>query len=1024
MNKLILLFLVLFTGAYSFNHPEIQWKTVETSHVTINYYDKTEAAVYAAWKIAEEVYVPLAELYNYKPAQKMSLSLAEYEDFSNGFAEWLTGSIMIWTIDSRFDMRSNTTWLRNVITHEMAHIMSLEQKRNTLIAAVGANVSIETPNESYLVEEMFSQISEYPEWLAEGVAQFETEQYRHDAFDSRRQMMLRCAVLAGKELSFDEMGYFTHDLPGNELVYNQGYSFTKYIAGQIGKDRLRSLLRDASGKRTLFSESFTAATGLSLRNLYATWKDSLRTTFRQKAVSSAAQVQQIMPNGFLNLLPRTSPDGTFVACFSSGIDASGRTDLLLIARNTGKVVRRVPYAHTALCFSSNSRELYFVKSREPDRNGSYLNDLFSLDIRSGKVRRITRSGRVYDVAVVPNSGKLLCIRFEDNAFGIYTCNTADGSFTRVVPGELGMPFVNISVNPERENEAVVSRVINGQSRLYRMRLDRDSLAACSPGGAQEESPCWGKNGRMYYSADYDGVFNIYSVKPDGSDLRLHTRTNGGYFSPDVSVNGKMLASHYTASGFSIVETDMLDESYEVALIDRPRFDNVPVAEGTVSIKSKPYVPVYRRSLWEGTVIGQYQTTDNIIYNKVSDYDTSVLIIGGSISRYKTDALHKRSKALGFAAGVQKYSFEASPAYDDDFYMQPGFNAAIQEYRGIFSGMRNKERLTGKNVVRPVSSSGIQESKRFRTSQSSGDESGESSGQLPLIAFSQPYFAFESSEMAATIGISGTATLINLILPSEIAFTPYLSWHIAREWQLDIVPDLVTRPFAGLSHVNFPVAVSWNHAGYINEDFQLNWGGASQVSGGITMESFSALSLLETTGDTLSVTAKGYTAFLSFFHALPLFRYAALQVQSFSSFRQYGQEILDEMLFVRNDAYSGALSGNSKEYVYTQNSVNLVVPVWRNINNGTRNYISNLYGNVRYSVQALMNSTFLEERGPIDTWITGAPDNLEGALSIEHFLSFGLELGRYKSNMFEGALQLDLSLQLLHPGSRLTFTSGF
>lgn len=1024
MNKLLLLLFVLFAGAYSFNHPELQWKTVETSHVTINYYDKTEAAVYAAWKIAEEVYVPLAELYNYKPAQKMSLSLAEYDDFSNGFAEWLTGSIMIWTIDSRFDLRSNTTWLRNVITHEMAHIMSLEQKRATLIAGVGANVSIETPNESYMVEEMFSLISEYPEWLAEGVAQFETEQYRHEAFDSRRQMMLRCAVLAGKELSFDEMGYFTHDQLGNELVYNQGYSFTKYIAGQIGKDRLRSLLKEASEKRTIISESFTAATGLSLRNLYATWKDSLLTTFKQKAVASAAQVKQIVPYGFLNVLPRTSPDGTYLACFSSGIDAFGRTDLLLVDREAGNVVRRVPYAHTALCFSPESEELYFVKSREPDAHGSYLNDLFSLDIKSGKTRRVTRSGRVYDVAAIPKSGKLLCVRFENNVFGIYSCTIKDGSFEKVVPGEIGMPFVSISVNPENGNEAVVSRVVNGQQRLYRMWLDRDSLVACSPGGAQEESPCWGKNGRIYYSADYDGIFNIYSVNPEGSDLRRHSRTNGGYFSPEVWENGKMHASNYTASGFSIVETEMLDESYEVARIDRPHFENVPVAEGKVSIKSKPYVPTYRRSLWEGTVIGQYQTTDNILYNKVSEYDTSILVIGGSVSRYKTDALHKRSNVLGFAAGVQKYRFEESPVYYDNLFMQPGFHKNIQESAKSFSGMPNNALLTRENVVRAVRSSKIPENKRFRTSQSSSEENDESPEQPPLIAFSQPYFSLESSEMAATIGISGTATLINLILPSEIAFNPYLSWHIARELQLDIVPNLVTRPFAGLSLVNLPVAVSWSHAGYINEDFRLNWGGASRLSGGITLESFSALSLLEATGDTLSVTAKGYTAFLSIFHAVPLFRYAALQVQSFSSFRHYGEEILDAMLFMRNDAFTGALSGNSNEFVYSQNSVNLVLPLWRNINSGTRNYMSNLYGNVSYSVQTLMNSGFLERRGPIDTWIKGAPDNLEGTLSIEHFLSFGLDLGRYKSNMFEGALKLDLSFQLLHPGSRLTFTSGF
>ena len=70
----------------AYNHPEIRWKTVSTRHFRIHYYDKTEPAVYAAAKIAENSYERLAHLYGYKFHRRIHLSLAAWDDYSNGLA--------------------------------------------------------------------------------------------------------------------------------------------------------------------------------------------------------------------------------------------------------------------------------------------------------------------------------------------------------------------------------------------------------------------------------------------------------------------------------------------------------------------------------------------------------------------------------------------------------------------------------------------------------------------------------------------------------------------------------------------------------------------------------------------------------------------------------------------------------------------------------------------------------------------------------------------------------------------------
>ena len=49
---------------HAFNHPEIEWKSVSTANFVINYYDKTEPAVYATWKIAEESFEVVSALFD------------------------------------------------------------------------------------------------------------------------------------------------------------------------------------------------------------------------------------------------------------------------------------------------------------------------------------------------------------------------------------------------------------------------------------------------------------------------------------------------------------------------------------------------------------------------------------------------------------------------------------------------------------------------------------------------------------------------------------------------------------------------------------------------------------------------------------------------------------------------------------------------------------------------------------------------------------------------------------------------
>ena len=62
-----LLFFSISWGQFNYNHPELSWKTIETEHFRIHFYDNTEQSARLGATIAEIIYEPITELYNYEP---------------------------------------------------------------------------------------------------------------------------------------------------------------------------------------------------------------------------------------------------------------------------------------------------------------------------------------------------------------------------------------------------------------------------------------------------------------------------------------------------------------------------------------------------------------------------------------------------------------------------------------------------------------------------------------------------------------------------------------------------------------------------------------------------------------------------------------------------------------------------------------------------------------------------------------------------------------------------------------------
>jgi hypothetical protein len=135
LRKIIfLLFTLLFFTAgqlqaqfIDYNHPELQWKTFETEHFIVHFPVGARRTALEVSKIAEEIYPHVTGVYNYEPAGKIQFVIRDTDDYSNGGAYFLDDKVEIWASNLDYILRGTTNWLRNVVTHEFTHMISIQK---------------------------------------------------------------------------------------------------------------------------------------------------------------------------------------------------------------------------------------------------------------------------------------------------------------------------------------------------------------------------------------------------------------------------------------------------------------------------------------------------------------------------------------------------------------------------------------------------------------------------------------------------------------------------------------------------------------------------------------------------------------------------------------------------------------------------------------------------------------------------------------------------------------------------------
>ena len=208
----------------------------------------------------------------------------------------------------------------------------------------------------------------------------------------------------------------------------------------------------------------------------------------------------------------------------------------------------------------NWNELYYYKfpNMVTEKDGNRLvkrrmatKGFLKTKMWNGEWRKIPNTKRGTDPAVSPDGKRIAFMEYTDGTINLATINM-DGTDKKLLTDYTDGTWMRIVDWSPDGSQMVFMLFRNFQQNLYTVNADGTNLKPIMMDEWEEQDPHWSSfDGKIYFSADPDGIANIFSYDPKTGEFLQITNVINGAFAPQVTSEGDLVYLYYTANGWKI-----------------------------------------------------------------------------------------------------------------------------------------------------------------------------------------------------------------------------------------------------------------------------------------------------------------------------------------------------------------------------------------------------------------------------------------------------------------------------------------
>jgi len=163
---------------------------------------------------------------------------------------------------------------------------------------------------------------------------------------------------------------------------------------------------------------------------------------------------------------------------------------------------------------------------------------------------IPNTQRGADPSVSPDGKKIAFLEFTDGVLNLVTINLDGTDKKHLTSFSDGTWLQTPDWSPDSK-QIVFAIFKNYQQNLYIINADGTGLKAIMQDQWEELDAHWNKDGKIYFSADPDGIFNIYSYDVATGEILQLTNVISAATTPQITPQGNLVYTHYTAHGWKV-----------------------------------------------------------------------------------------------------------------------------------------------------------------------------------------------------------------------------------------------------------------------------------------------------------------------------------------------------------------------------------------------------------------------------------------------------------------------------------------